>query len=85
MHIVPLQAALYGKLAAEVLGRHAAGRHDEQSLKLSARLLELNPEVYTVWNYRKDVSPLPRACPGTSNFLLAMYGCRRQLSPVRCA
>ena len=43
---------LYGKLSAEVLGRRAAGRQDPESLALSAKLLELNPEVYTVWNYR---------------------------------
>lgn len=46
------QAALYGQLAAEVLGRRAAGRSDPESLTLAAKLLELNPEVYTVWNYR---------------------------------
>lgn len=50
--VVVAQAALYGKLAAEVLGRRRARQYDAESLQLSARLLELNPEVYTVWNYR---------------------------------
>lgn len=49
------RAALYGQLAAEVLGRRAAGRSDPESLTLAAKLLELNPEVYTVWNYRREV------------------------------
>ena len=30
-----------------------AKQYDEESLDLSARLLELNAEVYTVWNYRR--------------------------------
>jgi len=49
-----VKAALYGKLAAEVLGRRRARQYDAESLQLSARLLELNPEVYTVWNYRRE-------------------------------
>ena len=48
------QAALYGQLAGEVLERRRAGRQDPQSLALAAKLLELNPEVYTVWNYRRE-------------------------------
>lgn len=55
-----MQAALYGQLAAEVLGRRAAGRADPESLTLAARLLELNPEVYTVWNYRRASSATHR-------------------------
>ncbi len=46
------QALLYGKLAGEVLDRRRQRRYDPESLELSARLLSLNPEVYTVWNYR---------------------------------
>ena len=47
-----MQALLYGKLAGEVLDRRRQRRYDPESLELSARLLSLNPEVYTVWNYR---------------------------------
>ena len=50
--LCPSQAQLYGKLAGEVLARRRQRRYDPESLELSARLLSLNPEVYTVWNYR---------------------------------
>jgi geranylgeranyl transferase type-2 subunit alpha len=46
------QAALYGQLAKEVLERRRQHRYDSESVELSARLLALNPEVYTLWNYR---------------------------------
>lgn len=38
----------------EVLTRNAQKRYDDQSLIMSAKLLRLNPEIYTVWNYRRD-------------------------------
>ena len=50
------QALLYGKLAHQVLDRRRQRRYDPESVELSARLLTLNPEVYTVWNYRCDAS-----------------------------
>jgi len=37
-----------------VLARRKAQRYDTESLALAAKLLELNPEVYTVWNFRKE-------------------------------
>ena len=48
------QAKIYGHLTAEVLTRRAAHNFDNESLALAARLLELNPEVYTVWNFRRE-------------------------------
>ncbi len=51
-----IQGALYVQLLREVLSRKAASRSDAESLALSAKLLELNPEVYTVWNYRREVA-----------------------------
>jgi hypothetical protein len=48
------QAALYAKLQAGVLARRAAAQYDAESLDLCARLLELNPEVLTAWNFRRD-------------------------------
>ena len=48
------QAELYGTLCREVLDRRRRGDHDAASLDLSAKLLELNPEVYSVWNYRRE-------------------------------
>jgi geranylgeranyl transferase type-2 subunit alpha len=37
-----------------VLARRAARQHDAESLGLAAKLLEQNPEVYTVWNFRRE-------------------------------
>jgi len=34
--------------------RRTAKQYDEESLKLVAKLLEQNPELYTVWNYRRE-------------------------------
>ena len=48
------QAALYAQLQAAVVSRRVAKQHDEESQALCARLLELNPEVLTAWNFRRD-------------------------------
>mmetsp|Transcript_30333 Transcript_30333/g.85729 ORF Transcript_30333/g.85729 Transcript_30333/m.85729 type:complete len:372 (+) Transcript_30333:98-1213(+) len=48
------KAALYATLAGEVLSRRQSMRYDDESMGLAGRLLELNPEVYTAWNYRKE-------------------------------
>jgi len=48
------KAAQKAQLAGEVLTRRTARRYDTESLALAAKLLELNPEVYTVWNFRKE-------------------------------
>ena len=37
-----------------MLARRAAGAHDGATLELSAKLLELNPEVLTAWSLRRD-------------------------------
>jgi geranylgeranyl transferase type-2 subunit alpha len=48
-----------------VLKRRAARRYDAESLALAGKLLELHPEVYTVWNYRREaLTPVRRACFG---------------------
>lgn len=49
-----LQIALYSRLATEVLNRRAAKQYDPESLKLAGKLLEQNPELYTIWNYRRE-------------------------------
>ena len=48
-----------------MLARRAAGAHDEATLDLSAKLLELNPEVLTAWSLRRDALAelLPPAPP----------------------
>ena len=49
-----LQIALYSKLTTAVLTRRAAKQYDEETLALAGKLLEQNPELYTVWNYRRE-------------------------------
>lgn len=49
-----LQAALLGQLLEKVLSARRAKQYDSKSMELSAKLLELNPEIYTVWNYRRE-------------------------------
>lgn len=49
-----LQIALYSKLTAAVLSKRAARLYDKETLALAAKLLEQNPELYTVWNYRRE-------------------------------
>ncbi|KAL4433395.1 hypothetical protein ABPG77_010248 [Micractinium sp. CCAP 211/92] len=48
------KAALFGQLSAEVLERRAAKRYDAESMALAGKLLELHPEVYSVWNFRRE-------------------------------
>lgn len=38
----------------EVLERAKERGYDEKTMKMSGKLLMLNPEIYTAWNYRKD-------------------------------
>ena len=81
-HARPPQAALYAKLQAGVLARRAAGAHDGATLELSAKLLELNPEVLTAWSLRRDAlaAMLPAAEAEAAAELLgalALQGARR--------
>lgn len=48
------QLALFSRLCNEVLERRAAKKYDAESMMLAAKLLEQNPEVYSVWNYRRE-------------------------------
>ena len=55
-----------------VLERRAAKRYDAESITLAAKLLEQNPEVYTVWNYRReDLADTFKVGYSWSNFDLA--------------
>ena len=45
----------YKMLAAEVLRRRAARIYDEKSLGMTSKFLEVNPECYTVWNFRREM------------------------------
>jgi geranylgeranyl transferase type-2 subunit alpha len=45
----------YKALAKEVLRRRAARIYDDKSFALTSKLLEVNPECYTVWNFRREM------------------------------
>ncbi|KAJ3114005.1 hypothetical protein HDU96_002649 [Phlyctochytrium bullatum] len=45
----------YCDLNASVLSRRKNGTLDEESLEIVTRLLMLNPEHYTAWNYRREL------------------------------
>ena len=49
-----MQVKLYSELSTEVLQRRDAKQYDAQSLMLAGKLLEQNPELYTVWNFRRE-------------------------------
>ena len=49
-----VQMALYSKLTTAVLSKRAAQHYDKETLTLAGKLLEQNPELYTVWNYRRE-------------------------------
>ena len=47
----------------EVLTRVKDRKYDEQTLSMCGKLLMLNPEIYTAWNYRKDaITQVSRVC-----------------------
>uniref|UniRef100_A0A1D2A5B0 Geranylgeranyl transferase type-2 subunit alpha n=3 Tax=Auxenochlorella protothecoides TaxID=3075 RepID=A0A1D2A5B0_AUXPR len=48
------KAELLGRLNAAVLQARSAGPAGPAELQLTARLLELNPEMYTAWNHRRE-------------------------------
>ncbi|KAF8516926.1 rab-protein geranylgeranyltransferase [Hysterangium stoloniferum] len=45
----------YTTLSNQVLGRRHAGDFSEESLDLTKHLLAINPEFYTIWNYRRNI------------------------------
>ena len=49
------KAAKYGKVVAAIRQRRAQKLHDVESLGLTSKILELNPEFYTLWNFRKEI------------------------------
>ena len=50
----------------DVLTRVQDRQYDAQTFATSAKLLSLNAEIYTAWNYRKDA--LTQATPSISHF-----------------
>lgn len=49
------QVAAYLELQREVLEAHACGAREAVWLARTEELLGLNPELYTVWNFRRDL------------------------------
>ncbi len=48
-------AAKFNALSASILEMKRAGKHDDESLKASMKVLELNPEFYSAWNFRREI------------------------------
>eukprot|EP01026_Neomeris_dumetosa_P081767 TRINITY_DN92409_c0_g1_i5.p1 TRINITY_DN92409_c0_g1~~TRINITY_DN92409_c0_g1_i5.p1 ORF type:complete len:258 (-),score=27.62 TRINITY_DN92409_c0_g1_i5:76-828(-) len=45
---------LYEKLQEEILKRRQEKRYDSETLQKIAALLSINPDVYSLWNYRRE-------------------------------
>lgn len=45
----------YRGLSSQVNDLRAAGKKDKEALELNTKLLKINPEFYTMWNYRREV------------------------------
>ena len=53
------KAQLFGELCKRVLDAHASDTHSATLLKMSEKLVQMNPEMYTIWNYRRaHLSPI---------------------------
>lgn len=51
----------------ELFKRKEEKRYDEESMKICAKILILNPEMYSGWNYRKEA--LNTVCISNYNFI----------------
>ncbi|KAG5716262.1 Geranylgeranyl transferase type-2 subunit alpha [Termitomyces sp. T112] len=45
----------YLSLTQDVLSRKKSRDWSEEALQLTSRLLQVNPEFYTIWNYRRNI------------------------------
>ncbi|KAI0374748.1 rab-protein geranylgeranyltransferase [Pilatotrama ljubarskyi] len=64
----------YQSLTAEVLARKKSRNHSPESFGLTTKLLQINPEFYTVWNYRRSIllnGLFPERAPPEVNDLLS--------------
>jgi geranylgeranyl transferase type-2 subunit alpha len=48
--------AAYRMGMKQILSTRNKDTYDQSSLVLSAQLLVVNPDIYTLWNYRKEVT-----------------------------
>ncbi|RPD79934.1 rab-protein geranylgeranyltransferase [Lentinus tigrinus ALCF2SS1-7] len=61
-------------LTAEVLDRKKRKDHGRESFDLTTRLLHVNPEFYTIWNYRRLIlldGVFPTSTPTQTNEILS--------------
>ncbi|KAH0613454.1 uncharacterized protein H6S33_005340 [Morchella sextelata] len=64
----------YNGLCAQVLERRAANDLTPAALDLTSQLLRLNPEFYTIWNYRRQIllhtflAPPPTGTPPSAAY-----------------
>jgi geranylgeranyl transferase type-2 subunit alpha len=49
------KAATYVKLVAAILSRRDAGDFSAESLELTSKVLKSNPELYSLWNFRRNI------------------------------
>ncbi|KAH9901248.1 rab-protein geranylgeranyltransferase [Cubamyces lactineus] len=64
----------YQSLTAEVLARRKARDTTQEAFDLTTKLLHINPEFYTIWNYRRNIltdAIFPQRTPPQINDLLA--------------
>ena len=50
------RAARYNALSKAALARRAECLYDEESMDATERVLAINPEMTTLWNFRREVS-----------------------------
>ncbi|KAJ3574574.1 hypothetical protein NP233_g1680 [Leucocoprinus birnbaumii] len=65
--------AEYLALSDQVLSRKKQGDWTSEALELTSKLLQVNPEFYTVWNYRRNIflnGLFPQSTPDQVNQLL---------------
>ncbi|CAK5279370.1 unnamed protein product, partial [Mycena citricolor] len=63
----------YLALTDEILGKRDAGDLSREAFDLTTRILQMNPEFYTVWNYRRNIllgNIFPSSTPVQTNDLL---------------
>ncbi|GFT00358.1 geranylgeranyl transferase type-2 subunit alpha [Nephila pilipes] len=46
---------IYSSVTGKIFAKREAEEHDEEGLELTARILEKNPDFYTLWNYRREI------------------------------
>ncbi|KAF6026118.1 RABGGTA [Bugula neritina] len=63
---------LYQAATDKIFAKRAAGEYDVEALKLTSGVLSKNPDVYTLWNYRKEIFNFLQKSV-SSDELLAMF------------